>query len=132
MAMRRFLYSLILALSCVAFAAQKLPDNHVDLTSCVLDFLSRTELCLGSCQDAASVQAALPQLKELKNECAQIIAKQQALPEPTVQDYMAVQNQMEAFNTIWNAIRAHIARLEESNLMNPELRDILRVAPPAK
>lgn len=127
--------SLIITLfcACVGFCAaaeDSQPASHIDLTHIILDFLSRTELCLNSCQDAESVKAALPQLRELQQECGKIVEIQQELPEPTVQDYMAVQNQMEAFNTIWDAIRNHIERLEAAGLLSDEMRDILHIARP--
>ncbi|MBR3903725.1 MAG: hypothetical protein IKJ29_08720 [Akkermansia sp.] len=129
--MKHLLLSIAFGIFSASAPAQELPANHVDLTDSILDFLSRTELCLNSCNDAQSIEAALPQLQQLSEECGKLVDAQRALPEPTVQDYMAVQNKMEAFTTIWNAIRAHIERLEENKLMTPELREILRVAPPA-
>lgn len=129
--MKKFFLALICAAGLFHVTAAETPTNHVDMTSAVLDFLSRTELCLNTCRDAASVQAALPQLEELRKECENLVNTQRDLPEPTVQDYMAVQNQMEAFNTIWNAICDHIERLELEGLMSDRLRDILRIAPAA-
>ena len=125
--MRNILITLFLTLS--AAAATALPANHVDLTTVIVDFLSRTELCLNSCRDAGSAAAAIPQLKELRKECDAIVETQRSLPEPTIQDYMAVQSQMEAFNTVWNAIRDHIERLENEQLLTPEMREILHIAP---
>lgn len=122
----------LLALACGLFllipGAIGAPASHVDMTHAILDFLSRTELCLQSCQDEASISAALPQLKELKKECGQLVDAQRSLPEPTVQDYMAVQDKMEAFTTIWKAIRDHIERLEQAGLLSQELREILHIA----
>lgn len=129
--MKKFLFTFICGASLLCATANDMPTNHVDMTSAVLDFLSRTELCLNSCQDAASTQAAIPQLQELKKECELLVNAQRKLPEPTVQDYMAVQHQMDTFNTIWNAIRDHIERLEQLKLMTPQLRNILHIAPPA-
>lgn len=126
--MKKLLLSLICAVSALGSQAAELPSNHVDLTAVILDFLSRTELCLNSCQDAQSVNAAIPTLQQLKLECDAIAEKQQNLPEPTVQDYMAVQNQMETFNTIWKAIREHLERLEKQRLITKEMRDILLIA----
>lgn len=126
--MKHLFIALALALS--ASAQSPTPTNHVDLTTTIIEFLSRTELCLNSCQDEASAQAAIPQLQELKKECDTLVETQRALPEPTIQDYMAVQNQMEAFNTVWNAIRDHIERLEQAGLMSQEMRDILHIAAP--
>lgn len=129
--MKHLLLSIAFGIFAVSATARELPDNHVDLTDSILDFLSRTELCLNSCNDEQSIVAALPQLRQLREECGKLVDAQRSLPEPTIQDYMAVQNKMEAFTTIWNAIRNHIERLEENKLMSPELREILRVAPPA-
>ncbi len=128
--MKHLLLSIAFGMIAFSATARELPSNHVDLTDSILDFLSRTELCLNSCNDEQSIAAALPQLQQLKEECGRLVDAQRALPEPTVQDYMAVQNKMEAFNTIWNAIRNHIERLEDNKLMTPELREILRIAPP--
>ena len=128
--MKHCLFTLNFALASLGTAlAQDIADNHVDLTSNIIDFLSRTEICLNSCRDAESVNAALAQLQQLKQECDKLVEVQRSLPEPTIQDYMAVQNQMETFSTIWNAIRDHIERLESENLMTPELRRILHIAP---
>lgn len=121
---------LALALAFSASAQSPAPTNHVDLTTAIIEFLSRTELCLNSCQDEASAQAAIPRLQELKKECDTLVETQRALPEPTIQDYMAVQTRMEAFNTIWNAIRNHIERLEQAGLMSQEMRNILHIAAP--
>ena len=124
--MKPFLLTLILASS--IFAQEELPANNVDLSSFIIDFLSRTELCLNSCQSKETVQAAIPQLKELKAECQRIVEMQRSLPEPTVQDFMAVQHQMEAFNLVWNAIRAHITRLENQGLLTAEICEIVGIA----
>ena len=127
--MREYLLSIILGVCILGNEALASPSNHVDMTSAILDFLSRTELCLNSCRDAASAAEAIPHLKELKQECAQLAETQRQLPEPTVQDYMAVQNQMEAFNTLWTAIRNHIERMEQEQILTAELREILHIAP---
>lgn len=128
--MKHLLLAIIFASSAWASSGQALPANHVDLTSSIIEFLSRTELCLNSCCDAESAKAAVSQLQQLKEECDKLVEIQQNLPEPTIQDYMAVQNQMEAFNTVWNAIRDHIERLEADKIMTQEMRDILHIAPP--
>ncbi len=125
--MRNLLIALVFAISATAEAATQ--ANHVDLTTAIIDFLSRTELCLNSCRDEASVKAAVPKLQALKKECDSLMETQRSLPEPTIQDYIAVQNQMEAFNTVWNAIREHIERLEQEQLLSREMREILHIAP---
>lgn len=127
--MRSFLFSLCLAGLTLSVSAQDAPSNHVDMTAQILDFLSRTELCLNTCRDESSTKAAVPQLQQLKQECDKIVEQQKALPEPTVQDYMAVQNQMETFNSIWKAIRDHIERMQMENLMSPEIAAILLISP---
>lgn len=129
--MQKLLPFLVLACTAVHIApASEQPGNHVDLTTAILSFMSRTELCLNACRDAESLKAAVPQLKELKAECDKLASIQRALPEPTIQDYMAVQKHMATFNTIWKAIRTHIERLEEEKIMTQEVRDILFIAPP--
>ena len=127
--MKRFLIALSLVLLSLESFAQEMAGNHVDLTSNIIDFLSRTEICLNSCRDAESVNAAIPQLQQLKQECEKLVEVQRSLPEPTIQDYMAVQNQMGDFSTIRNAIRDHNERLEAENLMTAEMRQILHIAP---
>lgn len=118
-----------LGFACSAFGQVELPSNHVDLSTSIIEFLSRTEHCLNTCQDAASVNAAIPQLKQLKDECDRLVEKQKSLPEPTVQDFMAVQHQMDAFYTVWNAIRKHIERMEQNKLLTEEIRAILCIEP---
>ena len=98
--MRKHLFTITLGVSILGNVSLATPANHVDMTSAILDFLSRTELCLNSCRDADSAAKAIRQLEELKQECDRLVETQRQLPEPTVQDYMAVQNQMEAFNTL--------------------------------
>lgn len=127
--MRGYLFTIALGISILGNVTLAAPTNHVDMTNAVLDFLSRTELCLNSCRDAATTAEAIPQLKELKEECAQLVEAQRQLPEPTVQDYMAVQSKMEAFSTLWAAIRSHIERMEQEQILTPELREILHIAP---
>ena len=127
--MKHIFTTLCFALCCHNVQAQDVPGSHVDMTTTILDFLSRTELCLNSCTDAASTHAAIPQLLQLKQECDKLVEAQKALPEPTVQDYMAVQTHMDAFNTIWKAIRNHIARLQQEKLLTQEIIQILHIAP---
>ena len=127
--MKKLLITLLLVPFAMASQEATMPTNHVDMTTSIIEFLSRTELCLNGCRDVASAKAAIPLLRKLKQECDMIVEAQRALPEPTIQDYMAVQNQMEAFNTVWNAIRDHIERLEQEQLLSDEMRDILHIAP---
>ena len=101
-------------------------ESHRDLAHAITDFLSRTEVCLRGCTDAASVQAALPQLRGLAQEARRLADAQAALPEPTMQDYMASQELALQFLPIWKAIRAHVERLEKDGLMTDELRALLQ------
>ena len=101
-------------------------ESHRDLAHAITDFLSRTEVCLRGCTDAASVQAALPKLRELAQEARRLADAQAALPEPTMQDYMASQELALQFLPIWKAIRAHVERLEKDGLMTDELRTLLQ------
>lgn len=101
-------------------------ESHRDLAHAITDFLSRTEVCLRGCTDAASVQAALPKLHELAQEARRLADTQAALPEPTMQDYMASQELALQFLPIWKAIRAHMERLEKDGLMTDELRALLQ------
>ena len=126
--MKKIAFTLFLAFGVLVSSAQDAPANHIDMTEVVLDFLSRTELCLQSCSDSAATQAAIPQLRQLKEECATIVNMQKQLPEPTVQDYMAVQEHMAAFDSLWKAIRNHLSRMEKNSLITPEVRDILQIA----
>ena len=105
------------------------PESHSDLARALTDFLSCTELCLRSCTDAASVQAAMPRLRELAQEARRLADAQDALPEPTTQDYMASQELALQFLPIWKAIRAHLERLEKDGLMTDELRRLLQTGP---
>ena len=106
-----------------------LPESHHDLARVLTDYLSRVELCLRSCTDAASTAAAIPQLRELAAEARLLEQRQQQLPEPTVQDYMASQELALKFLPLWKAIRAHIERLERDGLMTDQLRNLLQNGP---
>ena len=102
--------------------------NHQDMAEALMDFLSRTELCLNSCIDENSVKAALPELRKLASEADCLASAQAALPEPTVQDFMAVQHLMGDFNNIWTVIKKHIERLSAQGLLTDEFRQILKIA----
>ena len=82
------------------------PLTHSEAAHQLIDLLQQTEACLATCQDEGSVCAALPKLRSL--------AAQQLAGE---------------FNTAWEAIRAHIARLEQNHLLSPQMREILCIDP---
>lgn len=119
---------LFIPIAAIAATAQEVPATHQDMAEALLDFLSRTELCLRSCTDEASVNAALPQLQQLAKEADTLAAAQSALPEPTVQDFMSVQDKMGTFDSICKAIQAHLVRLSEKGLLNDNFRQILKIS----
>lgn len=125
-----FHHSLVLlaTIACVAGAQQNaMPstDTHQSLAKELVDILSQTEIQLNSCTDEASITAAIPALLELSQRTAKLKQRQKALPEPTVQDYLAAQNLVGDFNTLAQAIEQHIARLQRENLLSPQLKKIL-------
>ncbi len=119
---------LFIPIAAIAATAQEVPATHQDMAEALLDFLSRTELCLRSCTDEASVNSALPQLQQLAKEADTLAAAQSALPEPTVQDFMSVQDKMGTFDSICKAIQAHLVRLSEKGLLNDNFRQILKIS----
>lgn len=119
---------LFIPIAAIAATAQEVPATHQDMAEALLDFLSRTELCLRSCTDEASVNAALPQLEQLAKEADKLAAAQASLPEPTVQDFMSVQDKMGTFDSICKSIQAHLVRLSEKGLLNDNFRQILKIS----
>ncbi len=111
-------------------SAQPLPASHREAALLLIDLLRQTDACLASCTDAAGVQAAIPKLRLLAESVRAFKHIQDSLPEPTTQDYMAVQDLTGDFNTVWDSIRSHIRRLESSNLLTNELRDVLVITSP--
>lgn len=126
--MKTSLFIPIATIATFQAAAQDSPASHQDMAEALLDFLSRTELCLRSCTDSASVNAALPQLRQLAIEADKLAAAQAALPEPTVQDFMSVQDKMGTFDSICKAIQAHLIRLSGNGLLNDDFRQILKIS----
>lgn len=120
----------MLALLCCLSPAAELPATHREVSLRLIELLTDTSACLESCTDAATVQAALPRLKELAAQAAELKATQDKLPEPTTQDYMIDKELLGAFNTAWKTVRDHIDRLEKAQLVSPELREVLRITPP--
>lgn len=103
------------------------PTTHREAALMLIGLLQQTQSCLASCTDAASVRAALPQLRLLARQIHSFKEMQEHLPEPTTQDYIAAQNLTGDFNTAWNAIREHIERLENAQLMTQELSELLGI-----
>lgn len=105
------------------------PATHQKAAAQLIELLEETEACLAGCTDAAGVQAALPRLHDLAYRAREFKEMQDHLPEPTTQDYIAAQELLGRFNTIWQAIRDHIERLKKENLLTPELRSVLVIEP---
>ena len=147
--MMRFLFTTILALLPLVSAVetdkqpeqpvQQQPDRqeklppppltHSEAAHQLIDLLQQTEACLAACRDEGSVCAALPELQRLARLARHIARGQQNLSEPTTQDYIAAQQLAGEFNTAWEAIRTHIARLEKDHLLSPQMREILCIDP---
>lgn len=127
--MRTALITLLAMLCCLTSAAEP-PATHHEVSRRLIELLTDTGNCLASCTDAASVQAALPRLRELAQQAAELKSAQDSLPEPTTQDYMIDKQLLGDFNSAWKTVRDHIDRLESANLVSPELREVLRIAPP--
>lgn len=104
-------------------------DSHAELADALVALLQRSVASLEQCTDEASVAAALPQLKQQREEAAQLMARQAALPEPTVQDYMAAQARANDFLDAKRALQTHISRLQTEGLLTAEIREILGIAP---
>lgn len=119
----------VLTFCCTAWGGDQV-DTHQSIARELVDLLSETELCLNSCHDAASVEAALPELRKLAARADDIAARQSALPAPTVQDDMAAAEMVNEFATVWQAVCKHIDRLQKAGLVSDALRDVLKLAPP--
>lgn len=106
--------------------------THFSVAQEIIDLLSQTEIILNTCQNEESVKAALPQLSELAAQAKLLKEKQATLPDSSLNEDISLARQVQDFQTIWNAIRAHIERLENSGLISDELRDVLKIAPTTK
>lgn len=104
-------------------------DSHADLADALANLLQHTAATLEQCMDDASVAAAIPQLKAQREEAARLIVRQAAMPEPTVQDYMAAQARANDFLEAKRTIQTHIERLQTEGLLTDEIRRILGIAP---
>lgn len=103
--------------------------THISLARQIIELLSQTELVLNTCQNEASVKEAIPQLKELAEQAQQLKQQQSQLPDSSLNEDLTIAKQVPDFLTIWDAIRAHIERLENSKLLSDELREVLKIAP---
>lgn len=103
--------------------------SHAELADQLVSLLNRTVEVLDQCTDAATAEAAVPSLKALRSEAEQIMAHQAALPEPTVQDYMAAQGRANDFLDAKRALQTRLTRLQQEGLLSGEIREILGIAP---
>lgn len=115
------------ALVCPMAVAQS--DTHYLLAQEVINLLSETEMTLAGCTDAAGTEAALPKLRELAAQAAELRTRQQQLPDSTLQEDLTIAPLVQDFQLLWAAIRSHIERLEREGLLSAQLREVLRIAP---
>ncbi len=119
-----------LVLTCaISYATEETQATHFSLAQNVITLLSETELTLSSCTDAESVSTALPKLRQLGEQARAIADKQRLLPDSSLNEDLTIAPLVNDFQLLWDAIRAHIERLENSGLMSEELKNVLRVAP---
>ncbi len=123
--------ALISLSSIPALYAQDAPlaMNHQDYALALLDLLAETELSLAQCTDEQSRDAQLPKLRELSEKMEQLHQIGRDLTEPTIADYIAAEQQVSEFNTLWNAIKKHVERLQEEKLYNEEMLQIIKLVP---
>lgn len=103
--------------------------GHAEIADGLTRLLERTADCLATCVDEASTEAALPELRQLNQEAQDWMQRQDALPEPTVQDFLAAQSRANDFLAATKAISGHISRLQKNGLLSPQIREILKIAP---
>lgn len=104
-------------------------ESHISIAEHLVELLQHTADCLESCTTEATAAAALPTLQELQEQAATLAAAQAALPEPTVQDYMAVQNRANDFLDAKKRIQREIQRMQKAGILTAEIRKILCIAP---
>ncbi len=102
-------------------------SSHQEYTAALLDLLAETELCLSQCVDEASVDASLEHLQELSDKMEELKKKQKELAEPTMADYIAAEQQIGEFNTLWNGIKQQIQRLDNENLYSKQMLEIIKL-----
>lgn len=113
-------------LSVLATAPLSAADSHTETAQALVELLRATEASLTRCSDADSVRAELPVLAQLAEQAGILRQRQQSLPEPTVQDFLAVQHLAPEFMQLSERLGEHMQRLEEQGLMSPELRAVLQ------
>ena len=101
--------------------------SHQDFALSVLDFLSEVELCLSQCQDAESIAAQQSTLEQLSKKSAELEEIQKKMSDPIIADYISAEKHVEEFNSLYDAILAHIQRLKDEGLYTKELQTILKI-----
>ena len=109
--------------------AQETELSHASIAQEIIALLSDTELVLNSCRDKESVAAAIPELRELAARARDIRTRQLTLPDSSLQEDISIARSVPDFRTLWDAVSAHIERLQNENLMSDELREVLCIAP---
>ncbi len=109
--------------------AQETELSHASIAQEIIALLSDTELVLNSCRDQESVAAAIPELRELAARARDIRTRQLTLPDSSLQEDISIARSVPDFRTLWDAVSAHIERLQNENLMSDELREVLCIAP---
>lgn len=109
------------------YAQSASEKTHQDYALALLDLLAETELCLAQCVDLESIQHNKPRLQELSEQMQELSVLLQNLPEPTIADYIAAEQQVSEFNTLWNAIKKHVQRLREAGFYSDELLAIIKL-----
>lgn len=128
--MKTAVISQALILACaISYASEEAQVTHFSLAQDVITLLSETELTLSTCTDEQSVAAAIPTLRQLGERARAIADKQRTLPDSSLNEDLTVAPLVSDFQLLWEAICAHIERIENSGLMSEELKNVLRVAP---
>ena len=113
-------------LSVLAAAPLTAADSHTETAQTLVELLRATEASLARCTDADRIRTELPVLEQLAEQAGVLRQRQQSLPEPTVQDFLAVQHLAPEFMQLSERLGEHMQRLEEQGLMSPELRAVLQ------
>lgn len=118
-------FFLLPATVCSVVAVANAADSNISLANEIIDLLSATEICLNTCRDAQSVQAALPQLQQLAQKAADIKNRQAAMQNLTPAEDKEIAKLIRTFSTLTKAIDEHLKRIAASGLMTPELAAVL-------
>lgn len=122
------IFHALLLTSAISYATEEATVTHFSIAQDVIALLSETELTLSSCTDEQSVTAALPKLRQLGEQARAIAARQRSLPDSSLNEDLTIAPLIRDFQVLWDAIRAHIERLENSGLMSDDLKNVLKIA----